>query len=475
MNRRSFLRGLGGVTVGLPVLRSLQPRSAWGGTPKVQPRFIVFFTCNGVNMDTFWPTHDYGALSASSFAGDRATSPLADWAHKVCIPRGIFQVPRGFGWDGGDGCDHNRGTVSKLTCQHPSGSTGYALGISVDQLIAQHINAKNNPALVLQVGSHGDGGTGYCSFTSSETPAVGENNPWLVYQDLFGLDDLEDKDSSLLMARRTSVLDLVREEYKVLMAKDLSTHDRNKLDAHFSAIRDLETKLESSGCVISDDLRSELESVDPDTVGYDDNYKQMGELQMQLLALAIACGKTNVATLQWDSGAGGPQFTWDGMDHQYNHHKLSHGNTKDDCSGDAVPGYEDMLTDIDRWYSEQYATLLSLLDSFTDEDGGTVLDNSVVLWANELSHGLDHDWRDLPFIYGGSAGGKLVTGEYIKVTEGDQWGDETNTRNDNDAATSQLYTTIMNAVGCTNEDGSPIEVFGDPAHAHTGEFDELKA
>ena len=42
---------------------------------------------------------------------------------------------------------------------------------------------------------------------------------------------------------------------------------------------------------------------------------------------------TRVATLHFDRGSGGPTFQWDGMQHQYNHHKLSHGKVRDDCFG----------------------------------------------------------------------------------------------------------------------------------------------
>ena len=47
----------------------------------------------------------------------------------------------------------------------------------------------------------------------------------------------------------------------------------------------------------------------------------------------------------------------------------------------------------------------------------------------------------------GSCNGYFKQGEYIKVTEGDQWGDEDNTRNDNDAPHNKLLTTCANAVG----------------------------
>jgi hypothetical protein len=160
-----------------------------------------------------------------------------------------------------------------------------------------------------------------------------------------------------------------------------------------------------------------------------------------VLALAIACGSTKVGTMLWGSGAGGPIFNWDGLSHQYNHHKLSHGNTMDDNSGGEVAGYEDMLAGIDQWYTTQLAYLLSRLDSYQEGDGQSVLDNTAVVYMNELSHGKDHDFRDLPVIIAGGCGGYFKQGEYLKVTA------QEDTRNDADAPHNKLLTTLCNAMG----------------------------
>ena len=50
VSRRHFLRGLGGVAVGLPFLEALAPRSAQAQTAAAIQRFGVFMGCNGVDM-----------------------------------------------------------------------------------------------------------------------------------------------------------------------------------------------------------------------------------------------------------------------------------------------------------------------------------------------------------------------------------------------------------------------------------------
>ena len=40
-------------------------------------RFVVFFECNGVNMQRVFPATPFGALTDASYAGDRTLSPIA--------------------------------------------------------------------------------------------------------------------------------------------------------------------------------------------------------------------------------------------------------------------------------------------------------------------------------------------------------------------------------------------------------------
>ena len=50
MRRRNFLRGIGGVSIGLPFLETFAPRKAAAQTAATPKRLAVFFNCNGVDM-----------------------------------------------------------------------------------------------------------------------------------------------------------------------------------------------------------------------------------------------------------------------------------------------------------------------------------------------------------------------------------------------------------------------------------------
>src|SRR5690349_11260579 len=187
MSRRLFLRGAGGIAIGLPFLESLAPRTARAAdsTPR---RFVAFMTHNGVDMARFRPT-SMGAITPATLAGT-ALAPLSDYASSMIVPRGIHTTPPGY-TSATPGDEHHKGMGHRLTCAPLDPGTLYATGISVDQVIAQAKNAGGAPPLTLNVGPHVDGVYAHSSYTGPGQPVTGENNPWLAYQDLMGLAGLD--------------------------------------------------------------------------------------------------------------------------------------------------------------------------------------------------------------------------------------------------------------------------------------------
>jgi Protein of unknown function (DUF1552) len=479
LKRRGFLRGLGGIAIGLPFLGSLDfVRGSARAQAVNARRFIAFFQCNGANMSKFWPSGSYGALSQAHFPADRTLAPLANYRDKLTIVRNLHMAPKGFGQDPNtNGDDHGKGMGHKLTAQ-PLDTSGFAQGISLDQFLAKQLNPQGRAPMTLGVHQAGGGGVGSISYRAAGQPVTSEINPRLAFQDLMGINyssALPVRD--LLTERRKSVLDLVQADFAALQVKKLSRSDQQKLDLHLTTIRDLETQLGSgggsvlTGCVPLADARlAQIQGVT--SVSDDAQFKNVGRMQMDLIALSLACDHNRVATLQWGRGSGGPVFKWDGMSHTYNHHKLSHGNTADDNSGSAVAGYEQMIADIDRWFAGEFAYLLDKLNAY-DEGDRSLLDNSAVLWINELSDGKDHDFRDLPCVIAGGAGGALKTGQYVNVSSNAD-ARQTNFP-DLDAPHNKLLTTLANAVGAKDTDGGPVKRFGHPSYGAAGNYDQLLA
>lgn len=459
--RRRFLRGLGGVMVGLPFLEALAARDAGAQTVGPIKRFGVFFCCNGVNLQRWFPSSGYGALTDASLQGT-ANEPLLPFRSKLLIPRGVHMAPRGYGADGGGGDDHGKGMAHKLTAQFCDDENWLALGPSVDHVIASAVNPDGRAPLNLMVGRPGGyKGLDYISYRGAGEAVHAINNPWNAYADfmnLNGVDDGASEAQARITQRRQSVLDLVRDQFEDLKRGPLSAEDKAKLEAHFTAIRQIETGMTGSSLSCLDEsLRTRAMAYQDagEVVEENSEYAAITDLQIDIMALALACDATRVATMLFDRGSGGPTFRWDGMNHEYNHHKLSHGKVRDDCFGDStengcddVAGYENMLYEIDRWHQGKLARLLEKLESYTEADGNTVLDNSVILYTNELSDGKAHSYMDLPYLLAGSCGGYFKQGQYLSVGE----------TGFSDAGTphNQLLNTIVNAMGI------PSDWFGAP-------------
>ncbi len=468
--RRGFLRGalagLGGTVVGLPFLESLSIRQASAQDDGIIKRMGVFFACNGVDMTRWFPTGGYGALSAGQLTGT-ANEPLAPLVSKLLVPRGVHMSPRGYDRDGGGGDDHGKGMAHKLTAQYADDENWLALGPSVDHVIANAVNpggeGSRRPPLNLMVGKRGGyKGLDYISYRGAGDAVAAINNPWNAYADFMELGGSNTGTpvaamDNLLTTRRQSVLDVVSEQFDSLKARPLSAADRQKLDSHFTTIREIEQQLTSSvtGCgddALTERARAYETNGDEDSLSEKESeYPAVTDLHIEIMALALACDASRVATLQFDRGSGGPTFRWDGMNHEYNHHKLSHGKVRDDCFGDStengcadVAGFEDMLFDIDRWHQEKYAQLLRKLDSYVEAEGRTVLDNSVIMYTNELADGKAHSFMHLPYILGGSCGGYLKQGQYVLLGDEDHFSDAK-------APHNRLLNTLVNAMGIQSD------------------------
>lgn len=460
LSRRSVLEGLAGAAVGLPLLESVGAGPLWAATAE-RKRFLSFHCSSGVEYRRFRPA--IGALSPADFAG-LGIEPLAPYADRMLIPRGIHGYPVGT-WT-----SHAEGTGQALTAARMTRG-GFADGTSIDQIIARELTGR--AALVLKPGGRDEGVPAFNSISYSAPRQIftAESDPLRAYRAMMGFgasapaaDQAQGTDA--LIRRRQSVLDLVSRELSELRSIELGVADRRKLDRHFQLVRDLETRMTGATDLLSCELDREsvvaLEGLDRERVEANENFPLVARLHVQLVALALACGYTRSAVLQWGAAvAGSPMYRWDGMQHNYRHHPLSHGTT-DDFNDETVAGYRDMLHDIDVWNMGELRKLLDLLDGYEEADGSTLLDNTVTLYTNEFSDGQGHTTGDLPImIIGGGGYFNLGRSVLVPGSEAARGGVQRGEGNSN-----QLLATVLNAVGV------PTSQFGDGA---PGELAALKA
>jgi hypothetical protein len=428
ISRRSLLRGVGGAAIALPFLNAMGAPSAraGGGIPK---RLVVFFSGNGTIADRFEPTG-----GESDFELSYILEPLAAHRSKLLIPRGIDMVSAMENSGAMNGHDAGMGhmLVARPVLPGPSGYgefghvwDGSAGGISLDQEAARHLSAGTrfgSLELGVKTGIR-QPVPGHMSWRAPFEPALPTNDPGQVFDRLFGGGDAAAR--AARDARRASVLDAVRGEYES-MAPRLGADDRRRLDSHLTSIRNVERRLTVSARACSPPSRAD-----------EGNFPTTGRLQMDLLVSALSCGLTNVGSLQWSTGQSGTTFSW--LGHDRYHHDLSH-------DGDSNVASQQMLADIQRWYAGEFAYLLDQMDSVMEADGQSLLDHSIVLWANELGKGNDHTYTDIPYVIAGGASGALRTGRYVRFPASAA------------AAHGEFFVTLLQALGIE------ATTFGDPAY-----------
>jgi Protein of unknown function (DUF1552) len=397
MSRRTILRGAAGAAIALPWLEAMTPRRARASTaPK---RFIVMFSADGTLPTEWTPTG-----SETSFTLSPILAPLAQHQSDLVIVQGLFQQG-----GGGDGHQNGIGGMLTGTPLNPgpfagvgAPPAGWATGPSVDQRIADALAAPTpfrSLELGVQVGTADNWGR--MIYRRGNQPLPPTDDPAAVYADVFS--DLHTDPAVLaqLRARRKSILDAVGGEYSRI-ENQLGSADKQRLDAHLTAVREIETRLTTDLVVSNPSCHDPV--VTSVAAQENDSYPAVGALQMDLLTMALACDLTRVASLQWSRSVSQVRFTWLGIPD--GHHDLSH---RSDTDADAV----NKLTQINTWYATQMASLITRLKSTPDAAGGTLFDSTLMLWCNELAKGNTHSRQDAPYVLAGNAGGTLRTGRFV--------------------------------------------------------------
>lgn len=449
--RRLFLTGTAGVTVGLPFLETFAKRMAHAATPD-DPGFVVFMRqgngcsqamsySNPPEPELFWP-RNLGTLTAASMAADsdRALSELSAHADKLLLVRGVdgaFSI---------SGCGHARGALQALTAQ-PTGdaeasNNSLALGESLDNRIARELNPDGRGPLTLAAMRPYNFLDSILSYRGPNDRRGAQTNPKVAFNNIMGVVNLDESEANAIAARRESVNDLVRDQMQALLNRsDLSADDRSRLDLHFSAIRDLEIRLSECSPLDGPTVNA-INAIDGDHQN-GDRIVEVAELHIDVIALALSCGYTHAATLQVGNGNDSTRYYWQGEQFP-SYHWISHRIFADGSQGDPIPDAQAKHNAVDRIHARLFSRLIDRLSAYTTQTG-TLLDEGVVAWINDLSNGPPHSITNLPYVLAGGADGYLRTGAYVDA------GGVTH---------NKLLNTLATAVGLRKPSGDPVDDFG---------------
>ncbi len=406
--RRTFLRGMG-VALGLPLLDAMSPALAAPGSGKSPVRMSFTYVPNGVMYKNWKP-----ATEGMNFEFSRILKPLEPFREDLMVISGLADSMGNSMGDGGG--DHARAGASYLTGVHPKKTAGADIqsAISVDQIAAQKVGASTRLAS-LELGCEdsrtvGNCDTGYsCAYTNSiswRTPTMPmppETNPRIVFERLFGTDDM--KEDAATRAKRNflrkSVLDVVQERTQKLVG-DLGTSDRRKLDEYMTGIREVEHRIQLAETQTRG-FTPDLEKPSGIPIEFADYLKMMFDLQL----LAFQADLTRVSTLM--VGREGSVRTYGEIGVADPHHPTSHHRN--------LPEMLEKLAKINTYHVQLYASFIQKMKATQDGDG-SLLDHSMLVYGSGICDGNVHSHDNLPLLLLGRANGTLKPGRHVVYPSG---------------------------------------------------------
>jgi hypothetical protein len=439
MNRRVFLRGLGGAAVAAPFLTSVCERRSKGQAATPPRQLIGMFTQYGCVTSRWFPIKSHGALTDADLTGT-SLAALAPFVGKLLIPRGIRAMNEWTqnnrnGAGRGQGNDpHTQVVGSYLTLQPvtPNGTDPFSfdtatkfnakpVGTSLDHVMAQQLSPSGTP-LFMRVGNMNEGAQNAISYLKSSAAAVdapadifpGYGTPMSVLTALTGLfgPGAPTADDKAAM-RGKKVTDLVKGCLADFERQDMSGEDRNKVAVWKSLIND-------AGAIVtrtcSADLAMRLGATSANLSGKGDISAKVtsdldgADVYSVMAVLAAACNYNPVIFLKYPGS-----YIFSGLGITNDSHNLSHRLDNAGMTGTCVANALDLLQTIDRFYAAKFAKLVGMLDSVKNSDGSTLLDSSAAVWFQEMSDGSAHNLNNLPIIQAGGCGGYFKTGWTVNV------------------------------------------------------------
>lgn len=472
LNRRTLLKGLGGAVVGLPFLEEMTVNSVFAQGAEPPKRGINIFFGLGFQRD----------IQKEGFrAGNGWMSPMEPFMRyekKLAFLRGVNQI-RANGnsnahYDGSSGAFTGTGMKNKNT----------AGGISIDEALRRHAHPNGMPNGMLDSLSAGTWwrrSDSTCRYIHSRKPDGSIVNrpyetPRTLFNQVFGAGlptgggnnngggDQVDPDEALDFAMRNSVLDSLVEQYKHYQsdAGGLGRASRAKIADHLDHIRALEQKVASNvpklvpgsggggggGGASCSEMRepgnSKLPHGNPkngdgtklsnDGDGIDITLQELtGEFRLmaQIYAMAYTCDRARFGSLVFQSGGErirlSGDYTYENTKHRFDDRKIRKSGGSSGCSHEFWHKYSDgkenaQVRAHQHLMFREISYFLGLLDAARDENGGTLLDNSMITISTESGDGRHRsaEW-ELGGVFhavSGSAGRiKTGAGSFIDVDD----------------------------------------------------------
>ncbi len=378
ISRRHFLRA-SGISLGLPFLDAMLPRTWAAATPPQPRRMICICTGLGMYAPHFFPTDSGPGYKPSVYM-----EALAEH-------RGDFTVFSGFAHPGNEAAGHSA-ERSFLTAAKDPQLAGFRNSISVDQLAASQLGAVTRfPSL--ELASSGSS----ISVNRGGVTLPAESRPSKLFARLFlegTPEEIKLEESRLAEGR--SVLDAVSDQARRL-GSQLGSGDRDKLDEYFTSVREMEVRLQAMQAW-SRTPKPKVGISQPQDI--QNNADLIGKMDalFNLIPFALATDSTRVVTFYIGESGVPPIPGVTRGDHDLSHHGQE-------------PEKIEQLRLVEVAKTQSIGRLLTQLKA-TKEGGESLLRNTAVMFGSNLGNASNHSTNNLPVLL---AGGRFRHGQHLVV------------------------------------------------------------
>lgn len=363
----------------LPTLGSMAP--AFGREAKVKSksprRFVGVSNSLGFHGPNLFPEQ-----SGRDYTPSRYLKPIDDLREQFTIISGASHPGVGGG---------HKAEPCILSAAPYSGAN-FKNTISLDQLMVKHLGGDTRyPSLVLNAN-----GTTSTSYTANGSMIPPLNSPQQLFDKLFIADTSAAREAQRRrIAEGRSIMDIVGEEAKAMQGR-LGPSDRDKLDAYFTSVRDLERRLVVNQQWVNRP-KPKVDAQAPAVVLNEDDAVAHQAAMQDVIFLALQTDSTRFITMHSDGN--GNVVPLPGVEQGY--HQLSHhGRNEEKIS---------QLGIIEEAQMTAWGQLVRRLHETEDGDG-TLLDHTMMLLTSNLGNASAHDTKNMPVVF---AGGGFKHGQHL--------------------------------------------------------------
>jgi hypothetical protein len=376
--RRLLLCGAG-VTLTLPLLEAMQPRSSRAAEAVEPPRrMICINTTLGLHTPNLFPT-----ATGKDYELTPYLEPIQNFRDQFTVFSGLSHPEV----DGG----HPAELCYLTSAPHPR-ADNFRNTISLDQFAIEQLVPDTRFGSLVLASSSSRG----LSFTRSGVPIPADERPSRIFRNMFVNGTTAEVDAQVHRLKQgQSVMDTVLSEAKDFQ-RGLGQNDAQKLDEYFTSVREVEQRLLKAQ-EWARRPKPQVDAKPPADIANAVEVPARVRLMFDLMHLAIQTDSTRLITFALNGLNAVPVIP--GVTQDW--HNLSHHGQ------DPAKLAELKVVEI-----QQMLLLKELLEKLnnTQEAGATLLDRTIVMFGSNLGNASSHDNKNLPILI---AGGGFRHGQHL--------------------------------------------------------------